>query len=545
MKTLLNKTLGLMRVFFAETSVIFSSSFNWTRSIDFPFLRTSIAQFHLEMLKNDTLAPKHATDTQTWNDLLLDQYFDSIAGELSIFGQQMLFHRLKVGLDDQACETLTERLRQLQEHPQMIDELLHDCRRLRECDTEVAGFLFAGKYVVALPSWAKWLGLFIYLLPISLGLTILTPFAWIGVAAAFALLLLIQASYHNEIIHWEAHMKTLQLMLRCVSLLGVRAEKKDDFEQRIVANFSDLSERSGKVNRMLTNSPAVDAISAAREYNNWFALGNVRHYFKSVETVALHHAFLCECFLAIANLEADLALVRHLRKTPLHCWVERSGISELEIQGFVHPLLENVDPLTLTLENSGAFISGKNGIGKSTLLRSVGLNMVCARAFGFCYAINARLPNLPVYASMQNEDSLLAGESLYISELRRARELLTSSEGANCGIYLIDEIFRGTNHLESIAAATAVIETLAKRAIVIVSSHNLVLASLLKDYLLPLCVSHQDSADFSRKILILKSGVLADTNGISLLGVHGFSAEIGTRAAQVSQQLAEFFITPK
>lgn len=98
----------------------------------------------------------------------------------------------------------------------------------------------------------------------------------------------------------------------------------------------------------------------------------------------------------------------------------------------------------------GAFISEQNGIGKSTLLRTVGLNLLVARAFGFCYARKATVSMLPVYASMQNEDSLLGGESLYIAELQRARELLAAAAGPHRGILIIDEFFRGTNHMESV-----------------------------------------------------------------------------------------------
>jgi DNA mismatch repair ATPase MutS len=86
----------------------------------------------------------------------------------------------------------------------------------------------------------------------------------------------------------------------------------------------------------------------------------------------------------------------------------------------VHPLLAAA-PLDFGMAQQGVFISGQNGVGKSTLLRAVGLNLVTARAFGFCYAARAVTPLLPVYSSMQNEDALGSGESFYMAELRRGR----------------------------------------------------------------------------------------------------------------------------
>jgi DNA mismatch repair ATPase MutS len=193
------------------------------------------------------------------------------------------------------------------------------------------------------------------------------------------------------------------------------------------------------------------------------------------------------------------------------------------------------------LAEKGAFISGQNGVGKSTLLRTLGLNLVVARAFGFCYARGAAVSTRLVYASMQNEDAMLGGESLYIAELRRATEMLASLDGPHGGIYILDEVFRGTNPLESVSAAAAVHEELARKGVVIVSSHNLVLAPLLAHCLEPLCVSMSDG-DSGR--LALLPGVLAKTNAISLLSERGFDARLQDRARKVFDWLSGYLAHP-
>lgn len=205
----------------------------------------------------------------------------------------------------------------------------------------------------------------------------------------------------------------------------------------------------------------------------------------------------------------------------------------LALDGAVHPLLQQPSSLSLTLEHKGAFLSGRNGVGKSTFLRTVGINLITARAFGFCYAASATLPALPVHASMRSEDSLLNGESLYLAELRRAKELLAASTADVPGIFLVDEIFRGTNHLESVSAAAAVLDVLASRALVLVSSHNLVLAPLLAHRLDPYFIERTGEQ------LQLHAGVLAHTNGISLLAEHGFGTGIEQNAARVCAWLEE------
>jgi DNA mismatch repair ATPase MutS len=132
---------------------------------------------------------------------------------------------------------------------------------------------------------------------------------------------------------------------------------------------------------------------------------------------------------------------------------------------------------------------------------------------------------------MRNEDSLLGGESLYMSELRRARELLDAS-GAPAGISLVDEVFRGTNHLESVAAASAVLESLCERDLVLVSSHNLVLSRILAGTLEPFRI------DTAGGVPRLVPGVLRDPNGIALLATKGFGARIEARALEVARWLS-------
>ena len=135
---------------------------------------------------------------------------------------------------------------------------------------------------------------------------------------------------------------------------------------------------------------------------------------------------------------------------------------ELQVRDMINPLLDRAQPLDMQLNGTGALVTGQNGVGKSTWLRGLGLNLLAARAFGFCYATSAQVPRLPVWSSIENEDSLATGDSLYMAEMRRAETLLRVADQPHGAVFLIDEIFRGTNNAESVAAATAVLSHLAQ-----------------------------------------------------------------------------------
>jgi hypothetical protein len=492
------------------------------------FSRDEIAQLY----RIDGQAQSGALDDQTWSDLLLDPYCDALSGEVSLFGLQVLYRRLRGGLDEHDREALRMRLRVLVQDRAALEELHHALRSLRHAETDVASLL----YEQARPQTPRWAA-HTWLLPQALlacvAAAALSPLAWLGVALVLYLLIAIQMGYHARIGLWECQARSLQMLLRVHGLAGAR-------DGPLCDRFAAGRDLAGRLGRRLSRSPWSRIVPGAGEYADWFLLANVKHYFRSVALVFEHREFLRESYQLCANLEADVALARHLLAAPSWCWAEAAGERELVLEQVAHPLLDDAAPLSVALDGKGAFVSGQNGVGKSTFLRTVGLNLVAARAFGFCYARSAHVPALTVYASMQSEDSLLGGESLYVAELRRARELLAAADRARDRVYLIDEIFRGTNHVESVAAAAAVLDVLAERGLVIVSSHNLVLAPLLAHRLEPYFIGRDGAGR-----LVVSPGVLAQTNGVELLARHGFGPQVEQRAAKVSRWLGEYLASPE
>jgi hypothetical protein len=480
-------------------------------------------------------AGTNAVDDQTWRDLLAGRYLAMLSGEASIFGQQALYRRLRAGVDDAACEAHAGRIRALCADAALLDGIAGACAPLRRARTDVARLLFAPQANGSDPWWVHG---FAFLGPAFL-LAVLASFAWpmAWLAAGLLGVLLVAASirYSAAVRVWEREAEALQLMLGVCAALGARV---DGWPAGLPPRVRELRGEAGRLRRRLSRSTVVMTVPGLKEYVNWFLLGDVRHCLAGRRRVRASLPALRECFLLVADVEADLALARHLAGAPAFCWAARHAGRAFAFDGVVNPLLPQPLPLSIRVEEKGVFLSGRNGVGKSTLLRTIGLNLLAARAFGFCHAAGAQVSTRVVHASMQNEDSLLGGESLYVAELRRARELLASARGPRAGIYLIDEVFRGTNHLESVSAAAAVLDEIARDGLVIVSSHNLVLASILDHCLVPLQVGIADGT------MALRPGVLVETNGIALLAERGFDARVQDRANQVFNWLNRYLAHP-
>jgi hypothetical protein len=480
---------------------------------DYPFPQSDVAQMH--RLCSDPAGA--AIDDATWKDLLLGEYCAHLSKEVSIFGQHALYQRLRAGQG----AAQRAHVQELMQDPARLEQLQLDCKSLRHADKEIATLLYEDE-APEVPWWAGHTWVLTLMLLASIAAVALSPAAWLAAGLVLFVLMRTQLRYHDRLTKWEQSMASLQMLLRVECLQG-----------------GEHARSAGKINRSLTRSPAEQFTPGLSAYLDWFMLKNVSHYYKGIGVVRDNLALLRACFVRLSNLEADIALARHLLRTPVYTWAERGDAATITLQETVHPLLPEAQPLSIGLHGKGAFISGQNGIGKSTLLRTVGINLVVARAFGFCYAKGATAPDLPVYASMQSEDSMFGGESLYMAELRRAQELLAAAEGPHAGICIIDEIFRGTNHLESVSAAASVLDVLAAKGLVIVSSHNLVLASLLSHRLAPLCVARGAGG-----ALTLSGGVLAHTNGIALLAQRGFGGQVEQRAGKVFDWLSAYLAHP-
>ncbi len=525
--------------------------------LDWTFSESQIACYSNAKRSAQTNAQTDATaisndiciDAQTWKDLHLTAYRDALAQATSIFGQQALHHRLYAGgIDTQSRTAADTQVKHLLANPNACSALSAQFLPLRALDTEVCDLLFVRNATV-MPAWVPYSSL----LPISFALSVFpfvfTPFSLIAavwfIATAFAIIAA-QQSISETLDAWNREAKSLREMLALISRLNINREQLNDADASHLAHIEVLKKNAGKINRRITRTPVATAFPVLGDYFDWFLFTNVRHYAKSQTVIAQEKVFLQTCFETVANLEANLAVARHLASggvtaAPRFCWASRCDTATFSFTNLVHPLLPQATPPTVSANDKSIVLTGQNGIGKSTLMKAIGLSLITYGAFGFCYADAASASSLPVYVSLTNEDNLSGGESLYIAELRRARELLQASQTLQGCVCLIDEIFRGTNHLEAVATAGAVLNRLSQRATVIVSSHHAVLAPLLAASFTPYFLG-MDNDDI--RTLRLLPGILSNTNGIALLSKNGFDADIEADAHAVLNWISDYLAHP-
>lgn len=187
---------------------------------------------------------------------------------------------------------------------------------------------------------------------------------------------------------------------------------------------------------------------------------------------------------AIGELEALLALASHAYEHPTDVFAELvDGAPSLDGTRLGHPLLpiERVvrNDVRLGAGHGVLIVSGSNMSGKSTLLRTVGVNVVLALAGATVRADRLRLTPLAVGAAIRIVDSLQDGTSRFYAEVKRLSQIVDVSRGALPLLFLLDEILSGTNSHDRAIGAEAIVKTLAANgSIGLVTTHDLALARI-------------------------------------------------------------------
>ncbi|OYU42150.1 MAG: hypothetical protein CFE44_25650, partial [Burkholderiales bacterium PBB4] len=239
----------------------------------------------------------------------------------------------------------------------------------------------------------------------------------------------VQVKLQSTLTRWNRQRDGVVDMLVAAKALGALGQPPNETVHPVLQR---LQGQHTLVKRVLAElSPTwVERTPMLAEYANLFALQAYAELGARSARLQAHVPSLRAIYESVADCEAQLGLLEHLQATPHHTWPRlftpgsTQPVQQLSLQHMVNPLVEGAAPLTVDLKDQGAFVSGQNGLGKSTLLRGVGLNVMAARAFGFCYCRQAVLPDVPVVSSIQIEDSLHTADSLYMAEMRRAETLV-------------------------------------------------------------------------------------------------------------------------
>jgi hypothetical protein len=487
-------------------------------------------------------------DDRTWDDLNLDEVFAALDRTESTLGQHALYHRLRTApiadhLD--AFEALVTRMSadvQIRERAQMALARLQDAHGydlwwLLHPDAVNTPFWHVIFPVVTASALvALLMGVFFFhLLPIVI--------AVIGVNVVVR-----SATDHRTSAAAGAFRQLAPLIATAQALAFLSEDDIDPIVGPIRTEVPRLT-RLKTIARWVSGDPfmlpldatglslaASQFTSAVYEYLQIGLLLDGNAIFFGGRQLRALASGLLQTIAAMGDIDAAIGVASFRAGTD--SWIRPRFCQPggpVRLTDIRHPLVVNAVPNSLQLGPlHGVLVTGSNMSGKSTWLRAVGVSAVLAQTIDTCLASDYEAPIFGVRSCIGRADDLLAGKSYYLVEVEALLGLVRASADGTPHLFLLDELFRGTNAVERIAAGEAVLREL----IVDGSDFNIVLAATHDGELVDLLRDRYSAYHFGDAIgpngltfdYHLLPGPATTRNAITLLQLQGAPESLVNRA---------------
>lgn len=250
-------------------------------------------------------------------------------------------------------------------------------------------------------------------------------------------------------------------------------------------------------------------------------------------------AVIREMVSVIGMLDACISIAYLRASLESFCRPEEDRDSGLIAEQMYHLLLTK--PVKNSIDTQkGVLITGSNASGKSTFLKTVALGAVLAQTI---YTVPAKRWSAPFYqimSSMALRDNLSEGDSYFMVEIKALKRILDTCGGKTQTLCFVDEVLRGTNTVERIAASGKILQSLAgKNVLCFAATHDIELTYLLEmDYENYHFEETIENGDISFNYL-LKQGRAQSRNAIRLLEVMGYDEKVIREAEALAERFLE------
>jgi hypothetical protein len=463
-------------------------------------------------------------------DLYLNDVFKLVDRTISRVGQQFLYARLRT-LDKDPKDLLVQ---------DAFAELMAQDEELR-LDTQVIlqklekndsyyfqDLIYAKK--IDRPDFMP----LVYLLTLLNVVCLFAGFFFPAAFLVFGAIFIINSGIH----YWNKNNVSVHTSSLGEFLKAFETAKKLDANQKIRANFPDTTALirelaplkrkmiGVKLDNMAEGDAAVVGFLVFELLKIAFNI-EIISFYSIIDSLREKKKAMKELFKFIGMVDTGISIAAFRSSLDEYCKPVFSTANGLETTGIKHPLIANCIPNDLHLAQKNLLLTGSNMSGKTTFIRSVGINMILGQTLFTCLATKFVMPYSKIFSSITVADSLLEEKSYYFEEMRIIKEFIEESGSQEPCFFILDEIFKGTNTIERVSAGKAILSYLAKNDnLVFVSTHDTELNELLK--------TEYDLYHFSETVAeqelifdhTIKKGPLKTRNAIRILEINDYPASI-------------------
>lgn len=481
-------------------------------------------------------------DSITWNDLEMDRLFTLMDHSHSATGEEYLYHTLR---------TLKFDLDYLKEQDRKVDYFMKEQDKRIYLQEVFAGIGYTGKYSIY--DYLDYLdnmeqkGNIKHILQILAFIPCIllaTVDFFPGLMTIIGLACYNIVTYIKDKREMEPFITSFSYLFRILNHIErigkVNApviQNECEELKNLKKNFKNFYKNSGFVMKTADGSNPLDVIFV---YMNMLFHFDLMVFNRMFRALTGHKKELDQIISICGYLETILSIGCFRASLDKYCvpeFVTEKGISTTNLY---HPYLK--EPVKNTFQTQqGILLTGSNASGKSTFLKTVAINAVLAQTVFTVLADNFTSTFFRVMTSMALRDNMEQGESYYIVEIKSLKRILDQIGTEQVPVLcFVDEVLRGTNTVERIAASSRILKSLSgTKVLSFAATHDIELTSLLEQA--------YDNYHFEEEFkdgdivfpYILKMGKATSRNAIQLLGIIGYEENIIEEANQMAKQFVE------
>ena len=484
-------------------------------------------------------------DDITWHDLSMDDIFSAMDTCSSILGEEQLYHRLHCPVltgEDEDYDHFVKLgvyFTANEENRINVQEILHDIGINRK-----TSFTRVFDHIKGLEAESNTQHYMMVLLML-ISIVMVFVFPGLGVVMLAAAMIISIATYLKKKKAMEGVIVTFNYtakMLKAVEKLNKLSipEIKGDMDR--------LNEAKGPLKGIMSKSMWLTSGSVSMD-NPAMLLEEYIKMFFHIDLILINRMIVrlkqeadnIETIRSVlGNIDASIAAVSYKLSLAESCRPDFAdeGRASLTVEDCVHPLISS--PVANSIDAKGpVLLTGSNASGKSTFLKTVAISALFAQTLGYVPAAKYRGSRFKIYTSMALNDSILNGESYFIVEIKSIKRILDAQDEGLPVLCCIDEVLRGTNTVERIAASTQILKSLTGDLYLpFAATHDIELTHLLEEQYANYHFEEEVTADDVKFNYRLKEGRAQSRNAIRLLQVMDYDQRI----IDIADAMVEAFI---
>jgi len=477
----------------------------------------------------------HYIDDISWNDLDMDKVYMRLNNTQSTVGEEYLYYLLRKPLFEE--KELEERERLIsffQKNPVHRTKLQYILAGLgKRKFTNITDYFYCDEKRITVN------GKLYKTLAISL---ILSPFLLIA-NVQLGLMVIIGLLFTNMTVYYKAkneismHLESLSYIVNMINC----ARKISEAGLDEIKEYSDTLRASYKKMKSVSVKSFYSLFYTTQdpflEYIKVVFLGELIAFESLLKVIYRHRAELMQIYECIGLIDSLISVASYRESIDYYTIPQlyKSGNTspmQLKFDEIYHPLIKNPVANSANL-NKAVLITGSNASGKSTFLKTIAINAIFSQTIHTCLARNYYSCYFMIFTSMAMKDNLENNESYYIAEIKSLKRILDNIKNTVPCLCIIDEVLRGTNTVERIAASSEVLCHLSRsNCVCIAATHDIELTSILKHYF----ENYHFQESFSGNEIVfdykLYPGKSNTRNAIKLLKLMGYKDRIVSNAEE-------------